>query len=73
MFHCIIITIAPNYHRAHYYIDGMDNRSILDAELTYKEAMNTLRRLEKMSGKLATLEINRFDPSICTKTLYFYE
>ena len=73
MFHYISITIAPNYHRAHYYIDGRDDESILDIELTYKEGMDILRRLEKMSGKLANLEVNQFDPSICSKALYFFE
>ena len=39
-------------------------------DLSYEEGMRQLRLLEKALGRCAQLQINQFDPTICTKVLY---
>lgn len=72
MFHYICITIAPNYTTAHYIISS-DKGNDIDINLSYEEGMKVLRQLEKMSGKLASLNVNYYDRHICDKTLYCFE
>lgn len=49
-----------------FFADG-DNEY---CDLSYEEGMRQLRQLEKIFGRCAELNVNEFDPAICTKTLY---
>lgn len=37
---------------------------------SYADAMRELRQMEKLLGRMAVMDINRYDRDICTKSLH---
>ena len=57
---------GANDVKSHVFFDDGENEP---TNLTYEEGMRQLRLLERATGRCAEMEINAFDPAICTKTL----
>lgn len=51
------------------YCEDYPNGAGIKKELSYMEAMATMRRLEKKLNKLVTLEVNPYNHHICSKEI----
>ena len=66
------ITICPGHSIHTAYLGYIDNKLGIKTgkDISYEQGMKILRKLEKRLGKVATMTINSFDPSISYKEIY---
>lgn len=72
IFHSITVTHFegyPRYSDAKFFSYDEHGESIEELTMTYQNGMIALRDLEKIFGRPAELSVNRFNTSICYKTL----
>lgn len=53
------------------YMIGDESVKLLHFK-SYTQAMQELRRMERRLHKVAKLDVNSYDHTICSKTLYFF-
>ena len=70
----ILVTISKGscIHGARVYYSDEELGLELVHTVSYEQGMKELRELEKRLGKVATMTINQFNPTIAYKELYGY-
>lgn len=68
----VTISNSSSINGAFLYYSDDDLKLEISTNISYKEGMKQLRKLEKLLGKPAQMTINQFDRNIAYKELHGY-